>query len=588
MTRITSNSSPLSSSSGTLSQPANTPASTNPLSDSGASNSAPGAHASTASDSFGASNDAPQHSDVHGLSDDSQATRRTLRTFFAPYDKPIEQDLALINEIIEAKKADPRQFADGQNPYSIKYAVYNLRHPKVIESLAEAQRQGVDVQVLIEDSQLDPAKDWNTADEQLIAAGFQFSKTHRGLSEAQRQELDLIGIQGSGLMHLKTRIFSRPDPQGGAPIEKVLTGSFNPGDAAPNNNETLHLISDPQLISRYKAKYDAVLADKKLANQWDPQASVNVLFTPTASGPRVADKILELVDNEQEAIFISVFSLRNIVGDKQRGDLVNKLKAARKRGVSVTVVTDRKQSDGVDANGNKISWDDKTEDLLQAAGIPVYECSNTAGPYNAMHNKSAIFGLSDMKVVSDCGNWTRAAMGKGSKKARNDESFLFIDSKKLDGNLTGRRYLSNFLNLLRTYEGQQQGQPSARELINNYSKLPGWPKVKVNFDVMAKTYWGQEVYITGNNEALGDWTRNGPGLKLNTSGGTYPLWSSSTELELPFGLSLEYKVVKRDSNSGELQWEKGPNSLLLVDSGDLRSQGVDLQDSKIKVTDKFD
>lgn len=529
----------------------------------------------------------PQAAERHILTEDTGETRRTLRTFFAPYDKPIEQDLANIREIVEAKKADPRQFADGHNPYSIKYAVYNLRNPQVIEALEEAQHQGVDVQILIEDSQLDPAKTWNTADEELRSAGFEFSPTHKGLSQAQREELDLIGIKGSGLMHLKTRIFSRPDPQTGQPIEKVLTGSFNPGDSAPNNNETLHLITDPQLVARYKAKYDAVLSDKRIKNEWHDDAAVNVLFTPTQGGPRVADKILQLVDDEKEAIFISVFSLRNIVGDKTRGDLIDKFKAAQARGVKVTVVTDRKQSDGVDANGQRISWDDKTEDKLLAAGLPVYECTNTAGPYNAMHNKSAIFGLTDIKVVSDCGNWTRAAMGAGAKKARNDESYLFIDSGKLDNNLTGRRYLSNFLNLLRTYEGQQHGQPSARDLINSYTKIPGWPKVKVKFDVVAKTYWGQDVYITGNDAALGDWTRGGPGLKLNTSGGSYPLWSSSTELELPFGMSLEYKIVKRDENTGELDWEPGPNKMLIVDSGDLRSPGLDLSGNAIDVKDKF-
>ncbi|MFH1809824.1 MAG: phospholipase D-like domain-containing protein [Pseudomonadota bacterium] len=517
---------------------------------------------------------------------DDARTREVLKTFFAPYDEPIKQDLAMIQEVVEARRTDPRQFADGDNPYSIKYAVYNLRSPEVIEALKQAHQSGVDVQVLIEDAQLDPAKDFNTADEQLIAAGFEFSPTHKGLSPQQRKELDLIGIEGAGLMHLKTRIFSRPDPAGGVPIEKVLTGSFNPGDAAPFNNETLHLISDPQLVGRYKAKVQAVLEGREIANEFNDNAAVNVLFTPTSQGPQPADKILELVDKEREAIFMSVFSLRNITSKKSREGLIDKLKKAKARGVEVVIVTDRKQSDGVDASGNKIGWDDPTEDLLKAAGIPVYECTNTAGPYNAMHNKSAIFGLTDMKVVTDCGNWTTAALGSSKKKAVNDESYLFIDSGKLDDNATGRRYLSNFLNLLRTYESQQTDAPGARELVNRFTELPGWPQVKVDFDVMAKTYMGQDVYITGDHEALGTWTEKGPGLKLNTSGGTYPLWSTDTGIELPFGLALEYKVVKRNADSGELEWDGGNNQLLVVDSGDIRGD-VDQKSSAQRVHDSF-
>jgi hypothetical protein len=143
--------------------------------------------------------------------------REVLHTYFAPYDDPIQHELTLIREIIEAKKADPRTFPDGENPFQIQYAVYNLRNPDVVNALMDAARAGVDVQVLIEHHQLDPAKTWNTTDETLIAAGFEFSATHKGLNDAQKKELDLIGIQGSGLMHLKTRLFTRPDPTTGEP-----------------------------------------------------------------------------------------------------------------------------------------------------------------------------------------------------------------------------------------------------------------------------------------------------------------------------------------------------------------------------------
>ncbi|MEW5853788.1 MAG: phospholipase D-like domain-containing protein [Myxococcota bacterium] len=528
----------------------------------------------------------PRHVPVERGNSHAQ-TREVLQTFFAPYDDPIQQDLACIREVVEARKADPRAFVEGENPYKIQYAVYNLRNPAVVAALKEAHLAGVDVQILIEQHQLDAAKTWNTADEELKAAGFDFAASHKGLTAAQRKELDLIGIQGSGLMHLKSRIFSRPDPAGGPPVEKLLTGSMNPGDEAAGNNETLHLITDPQLIARYKAKYQSVLEDKPLANEWKEGAPVNVLFTPATQGPQAADKILELIDQEKEAIFMTVFSLRNITSPRQRESMIDKLKKAKERGVEVVIITDRKQSDGIGmgANGGQ-GYNDKTEDLVKAAGIPVYECVNPAGPFNAMHQKNALFGLTNMKVVTDCGNWTEAALGSHKKKAVNDESFLFVDSKKLDNNATGLRYLSNFLVLLRQYENQQEDAPKAGALVEKFTKLPGWPKVTVNFDAVARTHFGQEVYITGNHEALGNWTRSGPGLKMNTTGGTYPLWQADTSVALPFGISLEYKVVKRNEH-GELQWEGGENQLLVVDSGDLRVKGADQRGNTLKVDTRF-
>lgn len=526
--------------------------------------------------------------------EDSDAkTRQVLQAFFCPYDNPIQQDLACIREVIDARKADSRTFPPGKNPYSIKYAVYNLRHPDVVKALEEAHRAGVDVQILIEKHQLDPEKTWNTTDEELIAAGFKFSPTQKGLTEEQKKELNLIGIETTqkisgnetrGLMHLKTRIFSYLDPKTHEPVEKLLTGSMNPGDEAYFNNETLHLITDPHVIARYKAKYDAVLNDTPLANEWKEDAPINVLFT-RASGPQPADKLLELIDQEQEAIFISVFSLRDITSPHQREGLVEKLKKAKARGVEVVVVTDRKQSDGVDRHGNRIGYDDPTEDRLKAAGIPVYECINTSSDYTAMHNKCAVFGLKNMKVVTDAGNWTAAAMGSKKKPAVNDESYLFIDSGRLDHNTTGLRYLSNFLYLLRTYQHQQDDAPRAREMVERFAQLPNWPRVKVDFEVFAKTYFGQEVYLTGNHPALGDWTKAGPGLKLKTSGASYPLWRNDASLELPFGTALEFKVVKKD-DKGRLEWAGDKNQLLVVDPADLRTDGADLShfhiDRKVK------
>jgi len=352
---------------------------------------------------------------------------------------------------------------------------------------------------------------------------------------------------------------------------------MNPGESAIHNDENLMQINDPRVARRYIEMYEAVRDGKEIKNDFDPQSPINVMFTgaPVKDGQSVTRQIFNMIDQEKEAIFLSVFTLRNLTTDSDRQNLVDKLKAAHDRGVPVVVITDKKQSDGVDAQGNRTFSDDQTEDLLQKAGIPTYEALNPSGPFNAMHAKSAVFGLSDIKVITDTGNWTKAALsGRGSRYAQNEESYLFVDSGKLDNNQTGMRYLGNFLNLLRAYAPQNPDQPAAEELINKLSSHPAWPRVKVDFSVMAHTFMGQDVYITGNHPAVGNWTQDGPGLKLNTSPGRYPFWESGGALELPFGTQFEYKIVKREPN-GSLQWEAGPNAFLIVDPTDARyGQGV--------------
>ncbi len=190
-----------------------------------------------------------------------------------------------------------------------------------------------------------------------------------------------------------------------------------------------------------------------------------------------------------------------------------------------------------------------------------------------------------MKVVTDAGNWTAAALGSNGRPARNDESVLFIDSSRLDGNVTGQRYLSNYLELIRKYGHQQAAtEPSAEALVSRLQALPTWPKVKVNFEVFAETFYGQDVFITGNHPALGDWTRQGPGLRLRTDGASYPTWKTDAALELPFGTSLEFKLIKRDGH-GNVVWDGGPNQLLVADPGDRRTPGA--RDGALVVNDRF-
>ena len=95
-----------------------------------------------------------------------------------------------------------------------------------------------------------------------------------------------------------------------------------------------------------------------------------------------------------------------------------------------------------------------------------------------MHLKSGIFGLSNIKVVTDAGNWTYSAMGSGASGfSMNCESLLFIESGKLDKNETGERYLAEFMRVLRKYGDQNPDQPAVEQTIAQLQKLPNWPTI---------------------------------------------------------------------------------------------------------------
>jgi phosphatidylserine/phosphatidylglycerophosphate/cardiolipin synthase-like enzyme len=490
-----------------------------------------------------------------------------IHTIFTPSDEAKKAELALLDTVISARRADNRSYPAGQNPYRIEYAIYNMTDRDVIGRLIDASRAGIEVQVLIDAGQISPEKPHNTVVKDLVAAGFSHAESQKGLSAEAKLKTQVVEIEmpGSGLFHFKSRYFTWPDPQTGQKQESLLTGSHNPQNSAHKNDESLHRIEDPALIKKYTDAYRALRDDKPIENSWDPNAGANVLFTSANTrGPKPVDKILELVDQERELIFLSVFSLRNLeASDGAR--LVDKLVAAQNRGVPVVVVTDRKQSDGVRDDGTPTAQDmDQTDDLLERAGIPVYEYTNPAGPRTAMHLKSGLFGLTDMKVVSDTGNWTQATMGTGgTSRGKNAESILFVDSKKYDGNRTGVTYLAEFLRVMRKYSDQNAGtnKPDVEKLIQKLQALPAFPKVKVDLEDVAAAHAGREVYVTGDHPALRG-QGGAPGLKLDTEPGSAAFRARAT-VELPLMTRLEYKVTTRDAQ-GRVDAPSAP-SILVVD-----------------------
>ena len=81
------------------------------------------------------------------------------------------------------------------------------------------------------------------------------------------------------------------------------------------------------------------------------------------------------------------------------------------------------------------------------------------------------------------------------------------------------------------------------------------PLIPVTFTINnATTNWGENVYIAGNCEELGNWNPEkavGPAVCPN-----YPIWTLTAYL--PAGTNIEFKAIKKDAN-GNVTWQDGVN-----------------------------
>lgn len=89
---------------------------------------------------------------------------------------------------------------------------------------------------------------------------------------------------------------------------------------------------------------------------------------------------------------------------------------------------------------------------------------------------------------------------------------------------------------------------------------PGAGASGASFGVNATTQLGQNIYVTGNQSALGNWNTDSA-LKLDPA--TYPVWK--LDVSMPAGTSFEYKYVRKDA-SGAVTWESGANRTATVPS----------------------
>ncbi|KAI5300268.1 hypothetical protein KEM55_008456 [Ascosphaera atra] len=89
------------------------------------------------------------------------------------------------------------------------------------------------------------------------------------------------------------------------------------------------------------------------------------------------------------------------------------------------------------------------------------------------------------------------------------------------------------------------------------TQTPTCTAVPVRFNELVTTSPGQDIYVAGSIEQLGNWdTEKAVPLKSDRYSADMPLWYAS--VELPVGGSVEYKYVRKQ-NGKSTEWEGGEN-----------------------------
>lgn len=101
-------------------------------------------------------------------------------------------------------------------------------------------------------------------------------------------------------------------------------------------------------------------------------------------------------------------------------------------------------------------------------------------------------------------------------------------------------------------------QTGARTCSGGGTTNPGTGTSGASFAVNATTQPGQNIYLTGDQSALGNWN-TGSALKLDPA--SYPVWK--LDVALPAGTPFAYKYLRKDA-SGNVTWESGANRTAIV------------------------
>jgi hypothetical protein len=397
--------------------------------------------------------------------------------------------------------------------FAVRYAVYNLQNEAVIGALSAAVQANCLVQLIVDQSKLDPTKGYQNTDEMLARVGLPVYLDLYKMTQAERSGSFMTSVKlgGRALFHFKLRHFTRAE--NGRAIVEVFSGSTNPTVESQQNDETYFEVVDPSIQAKYLAAFNWFVDGKQFdasfpVDAWSPTAPLQLSFSPGATGFDSADRLLNLIDAEKELIFLSVFSLRNFNTPTHQASLIDSIKAAVARGAVCVVVTDKKQAT------IRVNWF-----LRKNLCFAVYEALNDVGTFNAMHSKDAIFGITQTTIVTDATNWSENALGScvafdtkakpfaykkdTCAKAASIESMLFVRTWLLNDNgETRRRAFYHMFLLLTRYQRQQStSTPSAAAVIGMLESKFGRTKMPFQrmqvFVAGVDTNYGEFVGIRG-------------------------------------------------------------------------------------------
>ena len=74
----------------------------------------------------------------------------------------------------------------------------------------------------------------------------------------------------------------------------------------------------------------------------------------------------------------------------------------------------------------------------------------------------------------------------------------------------------------------------------------------LSFRVKFETKFGEELYIIGNIEELGEWDTS-KAVKMETNKSIYPMWVIKKDFKCPLGMEIDYKYLVKDGN--KIFWE---------------------------------
>jgi phosphatidylserine/phosphatidylglycerophosphate/cardiolipin synthase-like enzyme len=248
----------------------------------------------------------------------------------------------------------------------IRVALYNLRSDRLGDLLLAKQNQGVKVEVLLDQKQME--KDYNTLDDRLRDAGLNIVPILNNRSSYATLHDKLAVIDG----------------------HRVTMGSGNWGYSGLHANEEALLVFDsPELATVVDDELDEIVTGAKIERAGDTNSRTQLYFSPEDR----LDSVLEsLIDGATNRIYVAVFSLRLY-------ELIDALIRAKQRGVDVQVITDQKQA----------AYTDQDE-KLRNAGITVIEGLNTASEFTAMHHKFMV--VDGRHVAAGSYNWSYTATFK--------------------------------------------------------------------------------------------------------------------------------------------------------------------------------